>query len=287
MSSTLLTVLLFSCTILSVWYRERYFSLSLWEIGSLITLICALWGGLISPIALLWLGIAYCAVRFADKIQSAPVKLLGGTGLFIYLLAMGLNLLPGFEKFNLVPSQTLGQSNTPFALDYSLAKPFAGLFVFAFLARKTESLHECTNLLFSKKLAPAWIIPSFVLIGIALLAGLKMDVKWLAWFPLFILTNLTMTVIQEEAFFKCFIQEPLQRWKGNRYWILLVAALPFALLHTPKAGVNPFAFYALLLVAGAAYAWPYFKTRKIESALATHWLVNVIHILLLTYPLAI
>lgn len=285
MSSQYLLVLLFSFTIFSVWHRPKYFSVSLWEMGALTTIAIALYTHWISPIALVWLAIAYLSLRFSYLAGKPIWRTIAGTGLFIYLLSLGMNLLPGFQKFTLVPSQTIGQSPHPFALEYSLAKPFAGLFVLAFLAKKTESKSEFINLIFSRAGLITWTIPSIVLITLAVLAGLKWDAKWMAWFPVFILTNLTMTVIQEEAFFKCFIQQPLQTWKGNKYWILLVAALPFALLHTPSDGVNPLAFYALLLLAGAAYAWPYFKTHRIESAVLTHWIVNIFHLLLLTYPL--
>lgn len=287
MSLNYVIVLLFSLTAFSAWYKPKFFYLSLWEMGSLAIIALALWSKIILPIGLLWIGVAYLSLRLTPLVKNTKIKVFGGSLLFVYLLAMGMNALPGFESFTLVPSQTLGRSTLPFALEYTLAKPFAGLFVFAFIAQRTESVAEFSRVLFSAKGLAYWGLPSMVLIAIALVAGLQWDVKWLPWFALFMLTNLTMTVIQEEAFFKCFLQQPLQAWQGNKLWILVVVALPFALLHTPKPGVNPLAFYGILLLAGAAYAWPYFKTKKLESAIATHWVVNCFHLVFLTYPLQI
>jgi len=272
-------------TVLSVWSNVNFKAIEIWKILFCVLVAFSLATGYIKPIAIIWLIIPFVAFTYENKISNKYVFFVYRLALFIYLLAMGLNLFPGFNKFVLVPEQLLGNSGTPFGLSYTLAKPIAGLIVFGFIASRTKSFTELKTTLFSARGFLNWFVPAVLLLCIGYLIGLKVDIKWLAWFPLFFLTNLTLTVVQEEAFFRSFIQQPLHNRFGKKLWILPVAALPFALVHTPHGHVNLIAFYGVLFLAGMLYAWSYYKSERLESVIATHWMVNIVHILFLTYPL--
>jgi membrane protease YdiL (CAAX protease family) len=101
----------------------------------------------------------------------------------------------------------------------------------------------------------------------------RIDVKWPEATPLFLVVNLFLTVIAEEAFFRGFIQErftvALSAYRWHKVAAITVSALLFGVAH---------------VVAGLGYAIAYQRTRRIESAIAAHFLLNAVHFLTLSYP---
>ena len=117
--------------------------------------------------------------------------------------------------------------------------------------------------------------------------GLAVDVKFFIWTPVFIVCNVFFTVIPEEAFFRGLLQQPLQNRFGKTLWIIPLMAVLFALVHIPPTHIDPIKFYAVIGLAGACYAWAYRIRDRIELSIASHTLLNTIHFIFLTYPLAL
>ena len=129
-------------------------------------------------------------------------------------------------------------------------------------------------------------------VGIAAVLALAVwgfDVNWspkwpagIAWFTLI---NLTITVMAEEAFFRLLLQDKLRSILPETWgaWIApFTACTVFALTHAPVTHPGFFLYW----FAGAVYALVYIKTCRFSVAVATHFCVNLLHFLLLEYPLA-
>jgi hypothetical protein len=93
--------------------------------------------------------------------------------------------------------------------------------------------------------------------------------------PLLTYSNLFLTSIPEEGFYRRFIQNKLCPYFGKTIALFLTAAL-FTLTHifwSPNIGI-----LALTFVAGLLYGGIYLYSKKIESAILCHFLLNFIHI---------
>lgn len=101
----------------------------------------------------------------------------------------------------------------------------------------------------------------------------------------FVVVNLLVTVLSEEAFFRLMLQSQIERFfKNKRLGIcvgIVIASLLFALAHAGATGLVFFLFLFAGFIYAAVYAW----TRSLLASMATHFGVNIAHILLLEYPL--
>lgn len=265
----------------AVWTPVKFFAQPLWLLLLLLVLVTALCAQALSAIALVWIALAVTGFFLAEKLPRYRVWIMWP--LAIYCLAMGMNLLPGFHSIALITPEHLGVSSIPFGMQYDLAKPIAGLLVFAFIAPRCKNITEIIAALHPSYL---WMLPIATVLSLAMFMGLQVDIKYVWWTPIFVASNLLLSTIPEEAFFKSFIQHPLQERWGKKLWFLPLMGLLFAAVHSAPMHVNPWKFYGLLITAGTAYAWSFYRSGKIETAIAAHIGVNTLHFLLLTYPLA-
>lgn len=126
-------------------------------------------------------------------------------------------------------------------------------------------------------------------IFLLLIANLLFGVRWQPKLPegwlYFVVVNLGITVIAEEAFFRLLVQRQLVLLFSNKkpgVWIAAASATGlFALAHTTTPGPA----LLLFLVAGAVYSAVYAYTNRLSMAVAVHFGVNILHFLLLEYPL--
>jgi uncharacterized protein len=241
----------------------------------------ALVGALLLPFALgLW---------SLNNIPHQRLLLLGGALLITVLLGffMALYRPGGFDYPLLWQPGVLHEGGQPFALYVNLAKALGGYLVIIWLLPG----------LFRRESAPGGVMGgpqslALVLVGIGGVFLSAYAIFGLSWQPkvpggiaYFVLVNLLVTVVSEEAFFRLLLQRQIQRFFVNKTVGITVAVLLsatiFALAHT--AAVGPM-FY-LFLLAGLVYALVYVYTGRLTASIATHFGVNMAHILFLEYPL--
>ncbi|WP_440881796.1 CPBP family intramembrane glutamic endopeptidase [Tenacibaculum sp. C7A-26P2] len=105
-----------------------------------------------------------------------------------------------------------------------------------------------------------------------------------AFILIWMLSNLFFTCISEELLFRGFIQKEVFLFFNNKKGIGLIsvsiAAIFFGLAHY-KGGVN---YVVLSSIAGVFYGYIYYRSGTIKSSIFLHFLFNLTHILLFTYP---
>lgn len=262
---TLFAFIFLGGSFLSLWLKREP---KIWG-----TLIClSILSGIVAG-NITWIGLVFiiCLALLWIFYDRKP-----GVAIFIVLACLGmsfkLRLLPGYYPFFITPKFAVGLEN-----------PLIGLFPLALLVPLAKDLRDWTVVI--KGLA-------FGCAGIALLAVLATisgathwDFKLPSYMGTRILSNLILTSIPEEGFYRGFVQKTLCDYfknirMGNALALILTSLL-FSASHiywSPNLGILVFTF-----LTGLFYGGVYLFSGKIESAILCHFLFNLIHMTFFSY----
>lgn len=107
--------------------------------------------------------------------------------------------------------------------------------------------------------------------------------KWSAQVALFLLVNLALTCVAEEAVFRTLLQDPLAGQVGSRLRVAVAAVVSALLFGLAHAAGGP-AMVLLAGLSGLGSAMAYALTRRLEVPILLHFSVNAVHALGFTYP---
>ncbi|MBV7568968.1 CPBP family intramembrane glutamic endopeptidase [Pseudomonas sp. PDM27] len=235
--------------------------------------------GWLSAITVSLLLVAGAAVRQ----REIPFVRYLGHGLFIVLaLALATHWLPGFYNGRVIDPQRFTDDATSFAMHLNLDKPLIGFWLLLvcpwIVGRRSLRLSLYAT-------AMALTLSAVLALGGALLLGvIAWAPKWpdQAW--LWLLNNLLLVTLVEEALFRGYIQGGLSRCLKNlrhgENLALLLASLIFGLAH---AGAG-WQWVLLASLAGIGYGLAY-RFGGLTAAVATHFGLNLLHFSLFTYPM--
>lgn len=271
MPSSTLTALLLLAVGQSVALLRPAYALPAFALA-IVALLAALAGTLIDAGGLLIgsTGLLLAALaRLWPRARGALLALLGAGGLLL-----ATHRLPGFNSLAVAPPQLIGAASIPYALNLNFDKGFAGLLLL--LAWPPATHQPRLPLRHGLLLAlPAAALP--LLLGWA--SGLVTpDLKLHPLLPAFLLGNLLLTVVAEQAFFHGLIGRALLLRLPPWLTIVLIGLL-FAALHR-----GPPLYLLLVALSGMLHATLYAACRRLEPGVLAHWLMNAGHFVLLTYP---
>ena len=202
-----------------------------------------------------------------------------------YSLALAMHLLPGFYNAAVVVEQTVSADAIPFSLYANFDKGLAGLFLLSYFFGGQARIDYFHNLQKPKETLIIVILTLCLALGLAVLLGLiQIDFKVPSFWLSFLAINLLFTCVAEEAFFRGFLQRGLSNWLDGKFSLLIApifSALIFGLAHI--AGGIEYAFVAG--VAGLGYGYLFHRTKRIEWSVLCHFMLNVLHLFLFTYPM--
>ncbi|ASL28752.1 peptidase [Azotobacter chroococcum] len=198
-------------------------------------------------------------------------------GVLLASLALATHLLPGFTPLWLAEPHQLSPDASPYGVRLSWDKLLLGATLLGWWWTETAARPH----------SPAWPGRAWALAtllgvpALALATGLvAWQPKWPAELPVWLAVNLGVTVLAEELLFRGLLQGALVRRLGTVRGIILGATL-FGLAHAP---VSP--LFALLAgAAGLGYGGVMQLSGRLGSAVLLHGAVNLLHFLLLSYPL--
>ena len=104
---------------------------------------------------------------------------------------------------------------------------------------------------------------------------------WTPWFWVFAAGNLLNTCVAEELLFRGLLQRQLQK-RLVPLLAMAVAAVLFGIAHL----AGGWAYVGVATLAGAVYGLTYYFTGRVVWAVLAHWLLNLSHLVLFTYPVA-
>jgi membrane protease YdiL (CAAX protease family) len=286
--SSLLPFALLLIAVLGLWIQR-----SLWIAALTAAVVAAYFTGALAGPAALWIallgGLAlahrWCKTRPAPRTARwQPVA--SGLAFFLFALAMGLLLLPGFPRTVLVETVVLSPGALPYSIGLGFPKVVAGIFVLGLIHdERVRSWGELGQVLW--RAVPVFLATVGAVMALALAVGyVRFDPKWTPLFLVWAPVNLLFTCLAEEAFFRGFVQRELSEAGAHRRRAAAVAlgigALLFGLVHFGGG----WKYVAAATLAGVGYGVAYQRTRRIEGAMAVHFGVNAVHFLLFTYPAA-
>ncbi len=253
-------------------------------IGALLAaLVVAFSTGLLNVTALTVVVALVIACVAHSRLQyGSVVYWLTVIAIVVLALALALHLVPGFKTWSIISEIKLTADAIGYSKSTNLDKMLVGVVLLIWcvpLAKEqlTSSDYLQASLLFSVVISLGFII------GMA--AGLiAWQPKWhqlmLAW----LLSNLLLSVVTEEVFFRGFLQTRLtQVLTGFRHQELIAVsaiALLFGMAHIGGGAV----YAVIATLFGFGYGYVYAKTKSIRLCIASHLLANCIHFIFFTYP---
>lgn len=193
----------------------------------------------------------------------------------------------GFDYPLLWNPGALYEGGSPYSLYVNLSKAVGGYLVILWLwlgMRRFETNPPAARPIWEQLALVAAGAGSILFIAYAFF-GVGFQPKLPEGILYFVLVNLLVTVVSEEAFFRLLLQAQIERFFNSRTVgisiAVAVSSVLFALAHSGATGP----VFFLFLFAGFVYAAVYARTRSLLASIATHFGVNIVHITLLEYPL--
>lgn len=267
---------------------------TIWLIALTVAVALGYLGGVLTGLAGLWLALlaGFCLLyaRARDATPAAwriPVRVMALVAVVVLALGLALHRLPGFHNVKVLSNVTFGPGAAPFSLWLNFDKTAAGILVIALCYRNLVRTRAQLIAALRRAWAPM-ALTLVVVLSISLLAGyVRWSPKWTPQFWLWAADNLLSTCMSEEGFFRAFIQAELLLCLGTSKWAAPVAVSVSAALFGLAHLAGGWTYVTVATVAGLGYAIVFQLTRRVEMSILTHFSVNSLHFLLLTYPFAI
>ncbi|NML13830.1 CPBP family intramembrane glutamic endopeptidase [Azohydromonas caseinilytica] len=230
--------------------------------------------------------VALAALGLASRAVAAPwPRRLLAVAAVLLAFALGLRLVPGFSPMVFLDGVRLSPDAAPMRFAVNADAGLAGLVLALCFCRRVQGLAEA-GVVLRRALPVALGTAAVVLMAGWAVGQVRPDLKWPGFAAAWLLKMLLWTCVLEEAFFRGVIQERLAAWGAiaSRPALhalpLLVAAGLFGLAHFPGG----WGYVALATLAGLGYGWAYARTRRIEAAIAAHFVLNAAHFVGFSYP---
>lgn len=247
--------------------------------------------GVVSPIGLLPIGIFWglCELHWGNPTTKEWLNFIRLCVLVGMALAFANHLIPGFQNLKVFTDLQISALSSPFTMYLNFDKTIAA----AILA--------VAGGVFLKQTRPfgmSWFIEALkiailcvaLLVPLAVLRGyVALDPKLPEIFWLWAFNNLFFVCFAEEVIFRGIIQNYLvqvaQRYRVSPFIPILVTSLLFGtlLLGHLHGGLS---FIGFAGISGLFYGYAYHITKRLEAAILVHFIVNLCHFLLFSYPMA-
>jgi membrane protease YdiL (CAAX protease family) len=206
-----------------------------------------------------------------------PWRALSRGLLLLWAIALMLHVIPGVHNLKVLDQVLASPTSTPFNLYLNLDKP---LIFFGLLLAWPTLLGGGGHVRW--RALTLLSLPLTMLLLLAWLCGaIKPDIGLPDWWWLFILNNLLLTCVAEEALFRGVIQQEITIRRGPWYGIVSASVL-FGIAHV-TGGPLLMLFAAL---AGACYGLAFQVSGRLSVAILFHAAFNLAHLTFFTYPLA-
>lgn len=210
-------------------------------------------------------------------------KLFAWVIVFVTGYMMLKHMVPGIQNWRLVDNEEVSANVYNYSLWINIDTALVGLIIFICGLDPITHFKDLKEALWKAKYVFAGAI--VVILVTALSLGVvapdtKLPSLWMLW----ILTNLTIVCVSEEAFHRFFVLNSIQSAIPDKKIgapIALVASTTiFTLMHS-----GPISYLIVVFIAGLFYGYAYQLTKRIEASILLHFLVNLIHFLFFTYPM--
>lgn len=270
-------------TVVSLWLPKSWKPFT--SILSFATaLVLGLLSHIIMPIGLIPI-FSLALVLYYSQVTTTNLLRFFGYSL-ILLLSIGLasHLCPGFYNLKVIDHVYISKNAIPYTLYLNFDTAVVGILILGITHHLISKKQDWIQL-FKKTIFP-FLGLIFIVMLLAISLGLvRFDPKLPSSLPIWFITNLLFVSVAEEAIFRGFLQKNItlllsKKAYGN-YLSIVITAVLFGLMHY-MGGIK---YIFLALISGLGYGWIYNRTQYIESAIVSHFGLNLIHFIFFTYPL--
>ncbi|WP_444920608.1 CPBP family intramembrane glutamic endopeptidase [Microbulbifer sp. CnH-101-G] len=224
------------------------------------------WAGLLAPI--IWVSLTALEMSYGWKRAVLFITCI------ILMLVSGFNIIPGSERIQILDPYSDSSGNLVYA-SFSTGKAVIAIALLAFMLGQKQTLRRI-DLAY---LCLAIIIP--VTVGLALYGP---SIKLSLTIVIAALINLLIVSISEEGFFRWILQRGLEETLASWRWVSVpIVTAIFVSLHIGWLA-EP-ASIILLSLASFCYSILWYLRRNFWLCVLAHWGVNVLHMMILPYPL--
>jgi hypothetical protein len=248
--------------------------------------------GVIHPIGMFTLVLfwGFCEYHYQNAPKNRVLNGLQLIAIIIVTLAFANHLIPGFAQSTVFDAIHFSAQSSSYTQILTSDKTMAAVI----LAMTAGIISKQSTSWNSKRLLTFFTITMlaiFVLGGIARLGGfIAFDPKFPEHAWIWIVSNLLFTCFAEEIIFRGMIQHHLMilatRWKVSPWVPIVISSFLFTTLLFGHLYAGPI-YILLVFLAGIFYGYTYYLTNRIEAAIGVHFLVNLCHFLLFTYPMVL
>lgn len=254
-----------------------------WCGGLVLATLAGLHGGILDWRAPLSIAVFAALAWGAREARGKYVRALLLALTAVAALALALHKAPGFHNPMLADGIRFSSDGAPFALWANFDKAVVGIVLVGVFCERIGSAAEWRQML--RRIAPVVASTLVVVLGLGWLLGqIRPDVKWTPYSAWFLASNLLITCVAEEAFFRGFLLEKMAHamrgWRGGVLVATLVTSVLFGLAHLGGGSL----LALLATIAGLHYAAAYLLSKRVEGAILAHFVLNAVHFLAFTYP---
>lgn len=240
--------------------------------------------GLLPTIHVLGAALLIALLFIYDKVNAIYLKVSAWTGVFLVGVFMALYRPEGFSYWNTISVEQLHENGKPYQQFVNLGKFFGALIIFTWVMHGRAKA-DFINAFTLRNLAIAISSALAVLLVAAWILKLDIITKFSQVTLVFLVINLAVTCFSEESFYRLVVQRPSENAFANKrvgtIVGVLIASAFFALTHFS----NQPKILAVMAIAGTLYATTYALTRSVSATIVTHFSVNALHFIFLTYPI--
>jgi len=262
------------------------------KFGLPLVLLSALCLVSLSPLFLLFVALyIYVTWRLTASSNNAGNVWLTRLYQLIWLVVSAgliVHQLPGYQGLLLAENVVLKANSLPMNLYLNVDKALFSWSALCFVPLFKRSLP-------SGKTFNWWLPALFAPLGIGAVVAIAVSTGIVTWqiaapgyFAIIALSNLINTCVAEELLFRGLLFKlGMSRLPGNlssaarTTLVLAITSVVFGLAHFAGGA----SYVLVATIAGLLYGTVYLLTGRIIFAVLTHWLLNVTHMLLLTYPM--
>ncbi len=214
-------------------------------------------------------------------------NLLRGVGFIIFVVSAFLMVshhLPDIQNLKLFDQLVFNQGSAAFDMYLNFDKVYLAVVLFTLLPPLERQMPFRSSWgLIIKYFAVAVL----VLLPMALGLGfVELQTNTNPYLILWAVNNFFFVCFAEEVIFRRFIQNQLVHQLRNKQYGDLVAIFLGALVFGAAHISGGLVYVALSSVAGIFYGLCFYHTCNVRSAMAIHFMVNLAHAFLFTYPFA-